>query len=58
MPSSKKQFGCRPDAETWQRVEKLKKVIATALGLEKVSDSILLRLAMIELEKKYPAEKK
>ena len=54
MPSSRKQFGCRPDEETWERAEALKPRVAAALGLAKVSDSVLLRLALIELEKKYP----
>ena len=58
MPSAKKQFGARPDEETQARIDSLKVRVAAALGLAKVSDSVLLRLAMIELEKKYPPETK
>ena len=50
MPSDKKHFGCRPDEETWQRAARLKIRIAAALKLEKISDSILLRLALLSLE--------
>lgn len=50
----KKQFNCQPDAETWVRSKGLKERVAKALGLAKISDAVLLRLALIALEKDYP----
>lgn len=58
MAERKKQFSCQPDEETLERMKSLKTSVAEALGLAKVSDSALLRLAMAELEKKYPPKKK
>lgn len=55
-PERKKQFNCQPDEETWARAAALKPRIAAAIGLAKVSDAVLLRLALLELEKRYPPE--
>lgn len=56
MAERKPQFSCVPDAETLDRIKELKARVAEALGLVKLSDPMLLRLAMIELERKYPPD--
>lgn len=58
MPERKPQFSCQMDEETQLRIRELKERIAASLGLVKLSDPALLRLAMLELEKKYPAAEK
>ncbi len=55
-PERKRQFNCQPDDETWDRMPSLKDRVAAALNLVKVSDAVLLRFAMIALEKEYPAD--
>ncbi|MBA4191318.1 MAG: hypothetical protein C0467_25325 [Planctomycetaceae bacterium] len=58
MADRKRQFSCEPDEETLDRIEELKPRVAAALGLTKLSSPALLRLAMIELEKKFPPPEK
>lgn len=58
MPEPKRQFSCRPDDETWELIDALKAEVPKALGLVRLSDPEILRLAMIELRRKYPAEEK
>ncbi len=56
MPSVRKQFNARLDPETADRIARLIPVISVAIGLP-VSQSDLLRLGMIELEKVYGTAK-
>lgn len=55
MAEKKRQFNCLTEDETLERIEALKVRVAEAMGLRKVSAQDVLRMAMIELEKKYPS---
>jgi hypothetical protein len=50
MTTTTKQFSMRPDAETWQRIERLIPLASAQLGI-RVSQATLFRLALIALEK-------
>lgn len=50
----KRQFSCRPDDETLELIEALKVDVAKALGVVRLSDPSLLKLAMLRLRKDYP----
>jgi hypothetical protein len=55
MPSARKQFNCRPDEETWDRIPRLKELARRLLDL-KLSDGELLRLALLALERDLAAK--
>jgi hypothetical protein len=56
VPSQRKQMNIRLDAETEERVARLVPLVSAAVGLN-VSMADLVRLGMIELERKYaPAD--
>ena len=50
MPSEKKQFNCRPDAEVWAGIDRVR-VLAAQLLPVKMTDTELLRLAVAALER-------
>jgi hypothetical protein len=54
MASDRKQLNVRLDSESFERIDRLMAAASAAVGL-KVSMSDVVRLALIELEKKYAA---
>jgi hypothetical protein len=54
MPSDRKQINIRLDPETEARLPRVRAAVSAAIGLN-LSNSDLIRLALIELEKKYPS---
>lgn len=53
MPSNRKQLNVRLDGETDERIARLLVSVSAAYGIA-VSQSDLVRLGMIELERKFP----
>lgn len=53
MPSTKRQLSVRAEDETHARLAGLVQRVSEALGVP-VSQADVVRLALIELEKKYP----
>jgi hypothetical protein len=54
MPSDRRQINIRLDPETEQRLPRVRKATSEALGLN-LSNADVVRLALIELERKYPS---
>jgi hypothetical protein len=52
MPSNRKQMNVRLDDETEERIGRLLPVVSASVGL-KLSQSDLVRLALIELERRH-----
>jgi hypothetical protein len=55
MPSKRRQFNARFKAEDWDRLEKLQERLRRILKLD-LSQYDVVRLGLIELEKRYPPE--
>ena len=53
MPSKRRQINVRADEETVERFDRVRVAVTAALGLP-VSQAGVIRLALIELERKYP----
>ena len=59
MSLGKRHFSARPDDETWQLAARLKLRVAAAKGLDRISDTDLLRLALLSLDQhEFPAEER
>lgn len=55
MPSDRKVFLARMDPETEAMLPRVRDIVAASLGLESstISQSMLLRLGLVELERKH-----
>jgi hypothetical protein len=55
MPSRRKQLSIQVDDETAERFERLVSIVSADLGLP-LTEADLVRLGLIELEKKHPRQ--
>jgi hypothetical protein len=55
MPSDRRQINVRADHETAAEFDRLLRAVPAALGVP-VSQATLIRLAVMELAKKYPGD--